>query len=209
MNKSALLAPLPGYELYLAPLEIELNPAEFERVSCAYIFSKYGHAMDFRKDGVTRYFEHPKGAASIYINELGGRNPEIIILTLLHDLKEDTYLLSLHRIKINFGKRIAYGIRALTKLPKGKETIEQYLARIVLDGAETIVAKLLDRLSNARDVLSLTPEAILKLVEETERYHLPILVPALKACGTEWIALADALEQKLKEAIAQARARLH
>jgi len=192
----------PGYELFFAPLQIALNPNDYERVQFAYFASKYGHAGQFREGG-GRYFDHPKGAGWIYVSELGGRDPHVIIIILLHDLSEDTYLLSPYRMGLNFGEEIALDVRALTKLSEGKETIEEYLARVIARGARAILAKLCDRLHNLRTLSACSEEKRKRQIKETCGYHLPLLVPALRTCGEPWAAYADAMERKIKEAISR------
>ncbi len=188
----------PGYELFFAPLEVKLDPIQFERVRTAYIFSKHGHDGQTRDDG-TRYFDHPKAAAWIYIDEFGGCDPEQIINILLHDVSEDTYLLSPYRISLNFGEDRALDIRALTKLPKGKESTEDYLARVCARGPRAIFAKLCDRLHNLRDLDACTVEKRVAQIKETERYHLPLLIPRLH--NTDWHDQAELMERKIIGAI--------
>jgi (p)ppGpp synthase/HD superfamily hydrolase len=190
----------PGYELFFAPLAVELAPNDFERVQFAYISSKYGHLDQVREDG-SRYFDHPKSAAWIYVDELGGRDPRTIIDILLHDMSEEAYLLSPYRLSLNFGKEIALDVRALTKLPKGKETTTQYLGRIIARGPETIVAKLCDRLHNLRTLAARDIEKRRAQVDETREYHLRLLIPALRSHGGVWAGYADKLEQKILDAI--------
>lgn len=194
----------PCYELFFAALAVVLSPGEYERIQFAYFISKYGHAKQVRDDGA-RYFDHPKAATWIYIDELGGRDVRIIIDTLLHDVQEDTYLLSSYRSSLNFGPDVALDLRALTKLPKGKETTELYLGRIIARGPWPIVAKLCDRLHNLRTMAARPPEKIQSQIEETERFHIPLLLGALKSCGDEWLGIASQLEQKIAEAIRQLR----
>ncbi len=191
----------PGYELFFAPLQVALNPTEYERVQFAYFASKYGHAGQLR-DGGSRYFDHPKAAAWIYVSELGGRDARLMIDLLLHDISEDAYLLSPYRISLNFGEEVALDVRALTKLPKGKETTEEYLGRVIARGQWTIVAKLCDRLHNLRTLTECTEEKRREQIEETHRYHLPLLVPALSECGGVWADYAQLLGRKIREAIA-------
>lgn len=192
----------PGYELFFAPLQVTLGPSDYERVQFAYFASKYGHAGQIREDK-SRYFDHPKAAAWIYIFELGGRDPDIIIDILLHDLQEDAYLLSPYRISLNFGAEIALDVRALTKLPKGKETTEEYLGRIIGRGLRAIVAKLCDRLHNLRTLHDRSEESRIHQIEETRQYHIPLLLPALREHGEMLTMYANALERKITEAIAQ------
>ncbi|HEX7651434.1 MAG TPA: HD domain-containing protein [Candidatus Paceibacterota bacterium] len=193
----------PPYEIFFNPLAAT-GPSERELIGFAYVCSKYGHGKQKRDDG-RRYFDHPKGAAWIYIHELGGRDARIICVTLLHDVPEDTYLLSPYRLALNFGEDIALDTLALKKLPKDKETVEQYLGRIIDRGPRAILAKLLDCLDNLRDLAGCTPEKRAKTIEEKQKYHLRILVPALRKCGANYAPLATEIEKLLKSAIADAR----
>jgi guanosine-3',5'-bis(diphosphate) 3'-pyrophosphohydrolase len=190
----------PGYELFFAPLEIAYDPNTCERIEFAYFCSKLGHAFQKRDDG-TPYFDHPKAAAWIYIDELEGRDPELIIDILLHDIQEDSYLLSPYRITLNFGAERARDVRALTKLSDGKETIEEYLQRVIARGPRTIVAKLCDNLHNIRTVKHRTEEKRRKAMNETEVYLLPQLTEALKKFGPPWDDLAEKLFKKISDAL--------
>jgi len=192
----------PGYELFFAPLVVVFDPNTYESVQFAYFASKYGHAGQVRDDG-SRYFDHPKATAWIYIDELGGRDPRVIKDALLHDLSEDSYLLSPYRISLNLGVEVALDVRALTKLPRGKETVEEYLLRVIARGAWAILVKLCDRLHNLRTLGGRTREKREQQIEETQQYHLPMLIPALRACGESWAAYAGILESKMREAISQ------
>ncbi len=193
----------PPYEIFFAPLAVTLSPDDLERVQFAYFSSKYGHAGQKRDDG-SRYFDHPKGAAWIYIHELGGRDVRTIIDLLLHDLSEDQYLLSPYRLGLNFGEDIALDVHALTKLPKGKETTKEYLLRVIARGPSCITGKIIDRLHNLRTLSTCTPEKQVKTIQETQEYHLRLLIPALRAHGKHWAKYADVLELKINEAIAAA-----
>lgn len=190
----------PCYELFFAPLVVSLDPKKVEGISFAYFSSKYGHAGQVREGG-GRYFDHPKGAAWIYIDEFGGRDPETIIDILLHDMSEDAYLLSGYRISLNFGENVALDVRALTKLPKGKESTEEYLARIIARGARAILTKLVDRLHNLRTLDGCTVEKRARQIAETRNFHLKLLIPALVACGDPWATYAPLLQLKMEEAM--------
>jgi (p)ppGpp synthase/HD superfamily hydrolase len=191
----------PGYDLFFAPLEVELELGDVEKIKFAYVASKYGHGGQ-QRDGGGRYFDHPKAAAWIYIHELGGRDPRVIVDTLMHDMSEDTRLLSPYRIAVNFGREVALDIRALTKLPKGKETTEQYLRRIIDRGPWAILAKLLDRLHNLRTRYDCLPDKIVAVVQETKDFHLPMLIPALASFNDEWPEYAATMQRLIEESIA-------
>ncbi len=102
---------------------------------------------------------------------------------------------------MNFGKDIANDVVAVTKLPKGKETTAQYLARVIAQGPWAILAKLCDRLHNLRDCV--IGEKFKRQVEETAQYHLPLLIPALKKEGGEWAIYADILLEKISVAMSK------
>ncbi len=190
----------PGYELFFAPLAVVFNPSDYERVQFAYFASKYGHAKQVREGG-NRYFDHPKASAWIYIDELNGRDPRTIIDLLLHDISEDTYLLSPYRISLNFGEDIALDVRALSKLPKGKESIEEYLHRIIFREPRVILAKLCDRLHNLRTLRVCSTEKQKRKIAETQRYYIPLLIPALSEYGEQWKVYSDILKQKITSTI--------
>lgn len=192
----------PSQQEFFALMELEFSPKDFERIRFAYFVSKSGHQGQLRDDG-TRYFDHPKAAAWIYFVELDGKDPQVIILLLLHDISEVVSMLSPYRIKLNFGKMTACEVAALTKMPKeAGETIEEYFARIIAAGARAILGKLIDRLHNLRTLYACTEEKRLRQIEETYSYHLPILVPALEKCGKPWSGYAKLLKEKILEAIA-------
>jgi GTP pyrophosphokinase len=190
----------PNFELFFAPLEIELDPNTLESIRFAYIVSKYGH-HDQTRDDESRYFDHPKGAAWIYINEFEGRDPRIIIDLLLHDISEDAYLLSPYRISWNFGRDIALDVRAVTKMPKGKESVDQYLRRIIAQGPWAITTKLLDRLHNVKTLEASSEEKQKRQRRETRENYIPTLIPALRSHGGKWAEYADSLDRKIKEAL--------
>ncbi len=192
---------LPCYELFFHPLALTLDPTAYERIQFAYFASKFGHAMQ-KREGGARFFDHPKAAAWIYINELGGRDARAIIVLLLHDLSEDSYLLSPYRINLNLGAEIALDVRAVTKLPKGKETIEEYFGRIIARGPWAILAKLCDRLHNLRTLDACDATKQWRQIAETRDILLPMLISALRAHGGEGARCADILEVKIKEAMA-------
>lgn len=190
----------PRYEIFFALLSALLDPKSLESVQFAYFVSKYGHAKQRRDDG-SRYFDHPKSVAWIGIKELGCFDTRFIVDALLHDISEDTYLMSPYRIQLNFGLDVALDVRALTKLPKGKETTEEYLGRIIDRGRCAIMAKLCDRLHNLRTLEVYPEKKQEKIRMETREYHLPLLLPALRACGGVWDQYAISLEEKLIEAM--------
>lgn len=190
----------PGFELFFAPLRPVFPPNDFEMIRFAYFVSKYGHAGQ-KRDGGSRYFDHPKAAAWIYIHELKGRDLRMMVVLLLHDIREDCYLISAYRMSKNFGIDVTEDVTAMTKLPKGRETTREYLQRVIDQGPWAILAKLCDRLHNLRTLAACTPEKQREQIKETRTYHLPMLLPALMKHGGQWREYAQMLDLKLHEAI--------
>lgn len=147
-----------------------MTPRELEAIETAYVFSKYGHRTKFRDDGVTRYFEHPKAVSLILVDELDERNWQTIVLGLLHDIPEDSFILSWNRIQMNFGKEVTKDLKLLTKKPrKGYEMrLKKYA------NARILKVKLADRVHNLRTLQNCTKEKQERKIKETYDYYIPL-----------------------------------
>ena len=150
-----------------AQFEEKLNryfiPSQVQQIMMAYRFSKYGHRGQNREGG-GRYFEHPKEAALILL-EQGVTDYEVIIAALLHDVMEDSFILTWPDLEYIFGSRICAIVKQLTKeagLPK-----EQYIPRLVNGLPEAQLVKLDDRLHNLSTLASCKREKQLKQIKET------------------------------------------
>ena len=133
---------------------------------------------------------------------IGGRDPHVITTILLHDVSEDSYLLSPYRIALNFGHEVALDVRAVTKLARGHESTPEYLGRVIARGPRAIICKLCDRLHNQRDLAGCSEEKRQRQIKETREHHLPTLLPALHAHGDPWVDHARLLEEKILLALA-------
>ncbi|MBU1180280.1 HD domain-containing protein [Patescibacteria group bacterium] len=153
-----------------ARLKYKMAPHLIGLVMDAYNFSKYGHRGQFR-DSSERYFEHPRRVAIISIDELRIYDHEAIVAALLHDIEEDSYILSWDRIQKDFGDRVLAFVKLLTKKPG--QSLEEYLAN--LQKAEEIVQllKLADRLDNIRDLKGCTEAKSKKQLKETAERFIP------------------------------------
>lgn len=155
---------------FLSGFERHLSQRDLERIESAYIFAKYGHRGQYRDGGVIRYFEHPKSVASILYSELGFSDWKIIVMALLHDMLEDSFLLSVERIHLNFGGEVADGLELLTKRPG-----VCYVDKLVEEASwKVLVVKLADRLQNLRSLENCTLEKQLSQIEETKDKYLPL-----------------------------------
>lgn len=147
-----------------------------ENIEAAYAFSKGAHRNQMRDDGVTRYFEHCKSVAWIIGRELEISDDwRLIVIALLHDAKEDTFLLSDRRIEINFGPVVRQAIDDLSK--RADETHAGYLLRLQEPAVDwrAMVVKLADRLQNLRTLGSCVPNKQDRKRAETEALYIPMM----------------------------------
>lgn len=186
------------YRSFFAPLA-SLEPSDRKRIRLAYVMAENSHAGQVRADG-SDYFGHPKGAAKIFIIELGGRDPRVIADLLMHDTLEDTGLAP-YRIILALGADSSLDICALTKLSKEKESLEQYIGKILVRGPWVIISKLCDNLHNLRTLGPFSQEKREKQIAEG-LYYARILIPALRLYGSYWQKYAEVLERKINQAIA-------
>jgi len=166
-------------ELFLEKLAPHISVFGMERVYDAYMFAKYAHKQQYRTGG-GRYFEHPRAVAEIIINELGIVNDwKVVSQALLHDVLEDTWLLTPKLAEKTFGKDISHGLSLLTR---GEEHSNAEFAAYVGAIAESglwrvILVKLCDRLHNLRTMNEFSIERQKRYIRETEE-HFSLLFRA-------------------------------
>lgn len=193
----------PEREEFFRTLAI-LSEIERIRIYRACVFAGLGHFWQTRDDGKTPYVVHSLEAAWIFIYELKGTDSRVIVSTLLHDVPENQkslFLVFLFTIGISFGLEMFLDTQSITK--RRMETVEEYLERIIARGPELVLVKLLDRLHNLRTLDACPPKKRKKQIRETRRFHLPILIRALRSFGGTWAVHADRVEVKILEAMAR------
>lgn len=151
-------------------------PPLVTEIEDSYDLSKYGHHKQVREDG-KRYFDHPRAVASISLRELKIYDVKLIIVKILHDMPEDSFLLNHNRIKDRFGNDVAQDVWLVTKLNIHKGLgIKKYFKRLMESGSwRAMLAKCVDRLHNMRTLGTCSREKQLKQVAETRTYVLPLL----------------------------------
>ncbi|MBI2450235.1 MAG: bifunctional (p)ppGpp synthetase/guanosine-3',5'-bis(diphosphate) 3'-pyrophosphohydrolase [Candidatus Nealsonbacteria bacterium] len=157
--------------------KIDLTPREFQLIMLAYKLAKYGHGHkgQMRDDGKIRYFEHPKAVALILIEENTRFivvKPWQIVAALLHDIKENTFILSWKDIELIFGKRVRKSVRIMTKDEVFRG--EVYFKRLSMASSEDIDNKLADRLHNMRTLGDCSSEKQKEYLKETVDFYLPL-----------------------------------
>jgi (p)ppGpp synthase/HD superfamily hydrolase len=115
-------------------------------------FASGKHAGQYRKDGVTKYIEHPKGVMAIVRDQFGIDDPEVLAAALLHDTIEDTTT-DFDDLEGRFGRRVATWVAVLTKdkrLPEARRERE-YFDGLKRGPLQAKVCKIADSLHNLRD----------------------------------------------------------
>jgi GTP pyrophosphokinase len=192
-----------NHATFLARFALKVTPDELRLLDFAYDLAKHAHDKQLRETGA-RYFEHPRAAALILVDELGITDVGMIIAELLHDCPEDTTLLTIDRIRIIFGERVARIDETLTKPkdndPRFKTNAARkhwYYANIQASGVDEKIAKLADRLQNTRSLVACSREKQLRKIAETRKYILPLIADVAKV----YPKVAELLTQKFAEAL--------
>lgn len=185
-------------EKFLEKLRPHMTSRELENVDTAYMFSKYGHRNQFRDGGKIRYFDHPRAVANILIDEFKITDWTMIVVALLHDILEDSYIITKHRIDVNFGEDVAYGVGLLTK----DVPIEAYLERLKRKGGyKDITVKLADRLHNLRTLESCTKEKLQRKTKETKDKYFPLLVVLERRIPEKKKKIYEYLNKEIRELV--------
>ena len=104
------------------------------------------HEGQFRNDGVTPYFEHPKQVAEMFIYKMDW---ELRCIAYLHDVIEDCGQTVESLIARGVSGDIAHYVDILSH--KDGETYAEYILRICKEGRYIIRLKLADMLCNMAD----------------------------------------------------------
>ncbi len=197
-----------------------LPEGEKDKIETAYQLSKAAHREQKRISG-ERYFEHPRRASLILIDECKITNPSIICGVLLHDTLEDTSLFgnptemtarafdihSFHRISKIFYPETAEIVFYVTepyvdgKIVKNKAQAKTIKYKRLEDGPEeALLVKMADRLDNLRTFYPKegqeTPE---KKIRETKEILMPIFKKAYNKYPAETHYLSEQINNAIKQ----------
>ena len=145
----------------------------------AYEMAGSVHEFQLRKDA-TPYFWHISRVAKILIRELKYYNAEVIAASLLHDVLEDSDIITAEVIKYNFSPYIAYIVEVLTKNvkllgPMRQQEEQQYVERLQFSSIDCKIIKFTERLDNFRCLEFGVKRNPFQYVEETETIYYPLV----------------------------------
>jgi (p)ppGpp synthase/HD superfamily hydrolase len=170
---------------YLRRAEMEdlLRERDFSAVDInlavgAFDMAEEVHFGQKRHDN-TPYFWHPSRVAKIVIAELDVKDVQVICAALLHDVLEDSTVVTAEVIKYNFGEYTSYLVEMLTKDIKAegmmREAIEKdYVDRLKTASADAKMLKLVDRLDSFRALQFNVKKNPIKYIIETTKFYFPL-----------------------------------
>ena len=181
-----MVDPKPPYnQTFLSKTEIterlraKADPVALNRVLSAYELALNVHQFQKRNDG-TPYFWHPTRVAKILLVELSIEDDEILAAALLHDVLEDSDILTPEVISYNFGPRVAHIVEVLTKEigvrdgPLRQEINRKYIDRLMASEVECRIIKLADRVDNLRCIAFNLKRNPFRYVSETLENYVPM-----------------------------------
>ncbi|MDB6163428.1 MAG: bifunctional (p)ppGpp synthetase/guanosine-3,5-bis(diphosphate) 3-pyrophosphohydrolase [Xanthomonadaceae bacterium] len=169
---------LPDYVLALQRAAHYLTDDQHRLLRRAWSVGAAAHAGQVRRSGEP-YITHPVAVASVLAEQRV--DVETLIAAILHDTLEDTPL-ARATIAGEFGETVAELVDGVTKLDKlqfqdrqeaAAESFRKMLLAMARD-LRVILIKLADRLHNMRTLSAQTPEARMRIANETLEIYAPI-----------------------------------
>ncbi|HLD21449.1 MAG TPA: RelA/SpoT family protein, partial [Patescibacteria group bacterium] len=153
------------------------NNLDVDLIQLAYEFAEKAHKNQKRKSGEP-YIVHPLAVAYLLV-ELG-LDSETVAAGLLHDVPEDTPT-TLHEIKKEFGKEIAFLVKGITKLGLVKyRGVDRYVENLrhmfiaMAEDVRVVLMKFADRIHNLQTLQALPPEKRRRIALESIEIYAPI-----------------------------------
>ena len=178
-----------------------LDPVELTTVLGAYEMASSVHEYQRRNDS-TPYFWHLSRVARIVIDELDYVNADVISAALLHDVLEDSDIITAEVIKYNFSPYIAYIVEVLTKnirllgVQREQEDLE-YIERLRFSSIDCKIVKFAERLDNYRCLEFGVKRNPFGYVEATERDYYPMAEEARNPMLDRIVREMDSIKRKL------------
>ncbi len=156
----------------------KVDPVELTTVLGAYEMANSVHEYQLRNDS-TPYFWHLTRVARIVIHELEYLNADVISATLLHDVLEDSDIITAEVLKYNFNSYISYIVEVLTKNirlmgAQREQEDQQYIERLRYSSIDCKIVKFAERLDNYRCLEFGVKRNPFGYIEVTERDYYPM-----------------------------------
>ncbi|MCB2206040.1 HD domain-containing protein [bacterium] len=178
-----------------------VDPVDLTTVLGAFEMASNVHEYQVRNDS-TPYFWHLSRVASIVIRELEYYNGDVISAALLHDVLEDSDIITAEVLKYNFSAYISYIVEVLTKnihllgVQRQQEDGE-YIERLRFASIDCKIVKFAERLDNYRCLEFGVKRNPFRYVEETERDYYPMAEAEDNAMLKRIVREMDSIKHKL------------
>ena len=155
-----------------------VDPVDLTTIIGAYEMASSVHEFQVRNDS-TPYFWHISRVARIVIRELEYFNGDVIAASLLHDVLEDSDIITAEVIKYNFNAYISYIVEVLTKNihllgVQREQSDQEYIERLRFASVDCKIVKFAERLDNYRCLEFGVKRNPFQYIEETERDYYPM-----------------------------------
>ncbi|PLX32514.1 MAG: hypothetical protein C0600_02290 [Ignavibacteria bacterium] len=167
-----------GREDLIRDVAERIDPVDLTTVLGAYEMASSVHESQRRNDS-TPYFWHLSRVARIVIQELEYYNGDVISAALLHDVLEDSDIITADVLKYNFNSYISYIVEVLTKnihllgIQRTQEDA-QYIERLRFSSIDCKIVKFAERLDNYRCLEFGVKRNPFGYIEVTERDYYPM-----------------------------------
>jgi (p)ppGpp synthase/HD superfamily hydrolase len=152
---------------------------DINQIRKAIYYAKKYHGKQLRKSGEP-YYMHPIEVAYIfaeyaYTENLKYYSTDLIVTAILHDTIEDTELTK-SMIAELFNENIAENVEGLTRIKFDKKISAGETLNLLFrqHKKDILYIKLFDRLHNIRTIQYMKPQKIVKIIDETMSYFLPL-----------------------------------
>jgi (p)ppGpp synthase/HD superfamily hydrolase len=198
--------PLYNQTLYtrdelIADVSTHVDPVGLTTILGAYEMASHVHEFQTRSDS-TPYFWHISRVARIVIHELEYHNADAIAAALLHDVLEDSEIITAEVLKYNFNPYISYVVEVLTKnirLPEEQRTLEdaRYIERLRFSSMDCKIVKFSERLDNYRCLEFGVKRNPFRYIEETEQLYYPMAIDSGNELLQRIVIEMDQIKRKL------------
>lgn len=157
----------------------QVRAEEVSRICGAFEMAEDVHRHQIRQDG-TPYFWHVTRVTKLLLDELNLRETDLICSALLHDILEDSKVLTPQILELNFGAYVAYLVTTLTKdvhidESKREQVNNAYVQRISDATDDVRIIKLASRLDNFRCLSFHLKRNPIRYINETITWYAPMV----------------------------------
>lgn len=159
-------------------LQQRVSIIEMQKIFSAYDMAESVHEYQFRNDG-SPYFYHTTRTTKILIDIAEVYDTDVLCAALLHDVLEDSPVLTKEVLEYNFGAYTAYLVEILTKeLSAPKDDIhhieKEYIQRLSESPIDALIIKLAARLDNFRCLQFHLKRNPFHYIQSTEQQFFPL-----------------------------------